>query len=230
MIATTARSFLPVDLAGRKVLVTAAGSGIGHVIAEAFLARGASVWICDIDAAAIGSARETLKGVRSSVIDVSKPDKVAELFAHIRAAFGGLDVLVNNAGVAGPTAKVEDVTTRLARGIPEAHGLTAIVDYDRSYPPTINNADEAQFVADTIADLYGAERFEPLANPIPGAEDFSRILEEIPGAYVFLGVDATGDHETAPSNHATGARFDDQWLADGAALLAELAVRRMARG
>jgi NAD(P)-dependent dehydrogenase (short-subunit alcohol dehydrogenase family) len=103
------RSFLPVDLKGRKVLITAAASGIGYCMAQAFLARGADVWICDVDAAAVGKAREALKGVHASVVDVSKPEQVAGMFTDVRAAFGSLDVLINNAGIAGPTAKVEDV-------------------------------------------------------------------------------------------------------------------------
>ncbi|MCL4764871.1 MAG: SDR family oxidoreductase [Hyphomicrobiaceae bacterium] len=101
---------MPVDLAGQKVLVTAGGSGIGLVIAEAFLARGAQVWICDIDEAALQKARETLPGVHASLADVADPAQVAALFVEIRQAFGGLDVLVNNAGIAGPTANVEDVS------------------------------------------------------------------------------------------------------------------------
>lgn len=110
MTAYSNHSFLPVDLTGQKALVTAGGSGIGLVIAEAFLARGARVWICDIDEAALQQARERLPGLHASVVDVSKPDQVAGLFADIRATFGGLDVLINNAGIAGPTAKIEDVS------------------------------------------------------------------------------------------------------------------------
>jgi hippurate hydrolase len=90
--------------------------------------------------------------------------------------------------------------------------------------------DEANFLADTVRDVFGKDRWLTMRDPHPGAEDFSRILLEVPGSYVFFGTCATGDYTTAPSNHASAARFDDQWLADGATLLAELAVRRMARG
>ena len=110
MSATSTGSFLPVNLAGQKVLVTAGGSGIGRVIAEAFLARGAQVWICDIDKAALQQTRAALPGINASLVDVTSPEQVASLFAEIRETFGGLDVLVNNAGIAGPTAKIEDVT------------------------------------------------------------------------------------------------------------------------
>jgi hippurate hydrolase len=126
--------------------------------------------------------------------------------------------------------RIKELVPRLINDIAGAHGLTAEIDYHDGYPPTINNADEAAFVAETVADMFGAQRFLTLPHPHPGAEDFSRILEEIPGSYLFFGTCATDDPATAPSNHASTARFDDTWLADGATLLAELAIRRMARG
>jgi hippurate hydrolase len=126
--------------------------------------------------------------------------------------------------------KIQQTVTRTCNGIAAAHGLDIEVDYHRNYPPTINNPDEAAFVQETVTDVFGADRWHTLANPHPGAEDFSRILEAVPGSYVFFGTCATDDPATAPSNHASTARFDDRWLADGATLLAELAVRRMARG
>ena len=69
-----------------------------------------------------------------------------------------------------------------------------------------------------------------MANPEPGSEDFSFVLAEVPGAFVFLGACPPElDPATAAVNHAPQARFDDGVLADGATLLAELAVRRLAR-
>jgi amidohydrolase len=126
--------------------------------------------------------------------------------------------------------KVQETVTRLCQGVAAAHGLDVDIDYHRNYPPTINDDDEAEFLAETVIDVFGEDRWSTLPNPHPGAEDFSRILEAVPGSYVFFGTCATGDPATAPSNHASTARFDDQWLTDGATLLAELAVRRMARG
>jgi metal-dependent amidase/aminoacylase/carboxypeptidase family protein len=67
-----------------------------------------------------------------------------------------------------------------------------------------------------------------MENPITGSEDFSRVLDNVPGAFVFLGACVTDDPESAPTNHSPLARFDDSVLADGAALLAELAMRKLA--
>lgn len=130
----------------------------------------------------------------------------------------------------GTRDRMRDAAIRTCAGIAAAHGLEADVDYHRNYPPTINNVNEAQFLADTVRDVFGADRWLEMPSPHPGAEDFSRILEAIPGSYVFFGTCATGDYATAPSNHAAAARFDDRWLTDGATLLAELALRRIARG
>jgi amidohydrolase len=121
--------------------------------------------------------------------------------------------------------KVEAV--RLCEDIAAAHGMRAEVTYDSEYPVTVNNAEHHEFVADTVRDLFGPERFQLMPNPETGSEDFSRVLNEVPGAYIFLGATTAPDAATAPSNHSPLARFDDVVLPDGATLLAELAVRRM---
>jgi len=94
---------------GLRVLVTAGAAGIGRAIARIFVEHGARVHICDIDARALGEAKQSLPTVTQSVADVAKPADVERLFDDASKALGGLDVLVNNAGIAGPTAKVEDI-------------------------------------------------------------------------------------------------------------------------
>jgi hippurate hydrolase len=123
-------------------------------------------------------------------------------------------------------ARVGERAERVCRGIAQAHGLDIDVTYEPEYPATVNNAEAYAFVADTVRDVFGEERFTEMADPITGSEDFSRVLDRVPGAYLFLGA-CTTDPETAPENHSPRARFDDSVLGDGAALLAELAVRRL---
>jgi amidohydrolase len=127
----------------------------------------------------------------------------------------------------GVAARVGERAVRICRGIADAHGLDIEVAYEPEYPATVNDAGAYGFVADTIRDVFGEERFTELADPITGSEDFSRVLDRVPGAYLFLGACPT-DPATAPDNHSPRARFDDSVLGDGAALLAELAVRRLA--
>jgi amidohydrolase len=124
-----------------------------------------------------------------------------------------------------------ELVPRLIGDIARAHGLTAETDYSAEYPVTVNDAAEARFATDTIAAVFGAERGETTEFPITGAEDFSFVLEQVPGAFVMLGACPPGeDPETAPSNHSAIAVFDDAALADGTALYAELALRRLAQG
>jgi len=126
--------------------------------------------------------------------------------------------------------KLAELAPRLVADIAAAHGLAAEAEYEIGYPVTVNDAAEAAFAAETAADAFGADRAETAAFPITGAEDFSFVLEQVPGAFVMLGACPPGqDPERAPSNHSALAVFDDAVLADGAALYAELALRRLAR-
>ena len=95
--------------AGQRALVTAGASGIGRAIVAALLAAGARVHLCDVDEAALGEVAAALPGVTTTRADVADEADVDRLFAAARAALGGLDVLVNNAGIAGPTAPIEEV-------------------------------------------------------------------------------------------------------------------------
>lgn len=92
------------------MLVTAGASGIGKVIAAAFHREGARVHICDVVQEQIDATLQELPGVSATLADVSVPDQVDRMFADLTKSLGGLDVLINNAGIAGPTAKCEDVT------------------------------------------------------------------------------------------------------------------------
>jgi NAD(P)-dependent dehydrogenase (short-subunit alcohol dehydrogenase family) len=94
---------------GLRVLVTAGARGIGRAVVEAFVQGGARVHLCDVDEAALAEARQTLS-VTTSRTDVSDDAQVASLFADVEGALGGLDVLVNNAGIAGPTGGVEEIS------------------------------------------------------------------------------------------------------------------------
>jgi NAD(P)-dependent dehydrogenase (short-subunit alcohol dehydrogenase family) len=93
---------------GLRVLVTAGASGIGRAIAEAFVEDGARVHVCDIDETALAKCHAAL-GVTTSLTDVSREDQVRRLVDEAGEALGGLDVLINNAGIAGPTGTVDAI-------------------------------------------------------------------------------------------------------------------------
>jgi NAD(P)-dependent dehydrogenase (short-subunit alcohol dehydrogenase family) len=96
---------LPVDLSGLRVAISAGASGIGRVMADSFAACGAGVFVCDVDEGALAACGH--KGMRA---DAGAAAECEAFVDRAVAELGGLDVLVNNAGIAGPTARVEDVT------------------------------------------------------------------------------------------------------------------------
>jgi NAD(P)-dependent dehydrogenase (short-subunit alcohol dehydrogenase family) len=93
-----------------RVLITAAAAGIGRVMAETLLDNGARVHICDVNAEQLAACAAALPDISTTLADVSVPAQVDTLFQEAIERLGGLDVLVNNAGIAGPTAPVEDIT------------------------------------------------------------------------------------------------------------------------
>jgi NAD(P)-dependent dehydrogenase (short-subunit alcohol dehydrogenase family) len=93
----------------QRVLVTAGASGIGREIVRAFCGNGASVFVCDIDPSALAALEHEITGLGTGLCDVSKRRDIERMMAECVKALGGLDVLVNNAGVAGPTAPVEEM-------------------------------------------------------------------------------------------------------------------------
>jgi NAD(P)-dependent dehydrogenase (short-subunit alcohol dehydrogenase family) len=92
------------------VVVTAGGDGIGLEIARAFTEAGAHVLVCDIQPESLKRLAADLPQVHGCIADVSREDQVAAMFELADRKLGGLDVLVNNAGMAGPTGGVETLS------------------------------------------------------------------------------------------------------------------------
>jgi NAD(P)-dependent dehydrogenase (short-subunit alcohol dehydrogenase family) len=97
-------------LSGQRVLVTAGASGIGFAIASTLSALGARIAICDISDEAIATAKRQLPGIAACKADVSVDADVDALFAMVQRELGGLDALINNAGIAGPTGGVDEIS------------------------------------------------------------------------------------------------------------------------
>jgi len=94
---------------GLRVVVTAGASGIGRAVADMLLAHDARVHICDVSEDFLADFRAVHPDCGATEADVSSEDDVGRLFAEARDSLGGLDVLVNNAGIAGPTGGVEEI-------------------------------------------------------------------------------------------------------------------------
>jgi NAD(P)-dependent dehydrogenase (short-subunit alcohol dehydrogenase family) len=100
---------MDLGIKGLRVLVTAGASGIGLEISRAFVREGARVHICDVDQKALAAVAKSDPALTQLVCDVSDRGQVAKLFDDALKQLGGLDCLVNNAGIAGPTGKVEEI-------------------------------------------------------------------------------------------------------------------------
>lgn len=98
------------DLSGKRVLVTAGGDGIGLEIARGFAAAGSHVMVCDIQSESVERLAKELPAIHSCIADVSRENDVASMFALLDQKLGGLDILINNAGIAGPTGGVETLS------------------------------------------------------------------------------------------------------------------------
>lgn len=100
---------MDLGIEGLRVLVTAGAAGIGLEIARAFVREGARVHVCDIDEATLAALPSSDPALTFSQADVADRAQVAAMFDEALAVLGGLDVLVNNAGIAGPTARTEEI-------------------------------------------------------------------------------------------------------------------------
>ncbi|MFF4814405.1 M20 family metallopeptidase [Kitasatospora sp. NPDC001309] len=127
---------------------------------------------------------------------------------------------------------VRTESLRVVHGIAAAHGLEVTAEVEPGYPVTVNDPGETEFASGLAARLFGSGRFLEMPQPIAGSEDFGVLGELVPSAYLLLGAvpDDGRDPFTAPYNHSPEAEFDDGVLGDGAALLAGLALGRLARG
>ena len=96
-------------LEGKRAIVTAGAGGIGRAIARALMAAGARVHICDVDEAGIAAFEAAAPGLGATLADVADEAQVDRLFDEAEAALGGLDILINNAGIAGPTGPIENL-------------------------------------------------------------------------------------------------------------------------
>jgi amidohydrolase len=123
-------------------------------------------------------------------------------------------------------ALIEHNMRRITTGVAEGFGAAAQLDFRSGYPPLINDANEAAFMADVAADLVGEHNVDRDAEMAMVSEDFALMLERRPGAYIQIGnTNASGTHGL----HQAGYDFNDAILPLGASLYARLAERKLAR-
>lgn len=100
---------MDLGIGGLRVMVSAGAAGIGLEVARTFAREGAKVHVCDVDRGALARLAQSDPAIGATPCDVADRTQVARFFDEAIARLGGLDCLVNNAGIAGPTGKVEEI-------------------------------------------------------------------------------------------------------------------------
>lgn len=136
----------------QRVLVTAGAGGIGRAIAQAFVTDGARVHVADIAADAVAEVVSGSESITGSVTDVSDEAAVDSLFDDVRRELGGLDVLVNNAGIGGATAPAHELAFADWRAVVDVnlHGTFLVT---RRAIPLLKESDAGSIV--TMSSLAG---------------------------------------------------------------------------
>ncbi|SAL02275.1 3-ketoacyl-ACP reductase [Caballeronia calidae] len=160
----------------QRVLVTAGASGIGHAITEAFVSAGAKVFVCDIDEAALQRLQEQMPGVVTSVCDIGDRAAAARMVDDAAAALGGIDVLVNNAGIAGPAASVADMDTDAWESVLRVN-LTGTFIVTQHAIPHLKQSDAGTIVImSSLAGRFGYPNRSPYAVTKWGLVGFAKTL------------------------------------------------------
>ena len=160
----------------QRVLVTAGAAGIGRAIVQAFAAKGARVHVCDLDAAALAALHGEIPGVSTSVCDIGERAAVESMVAAAAAALDGLDVLVNNAGISGPTASVEQMDPDAWDAVLRIN-LTGTFDVTRHAIPHLKRSgDGTILVMSSLAGRFGYPNRSPYSASKWGLIGFTKTL------------------------------------------------------
>ena len=184
------------------------------------------------------TAVQIANGLQSIITRNKKPIDTAVLSITQIHAGDALNVVPDEAWLAGTvrtfTVETLDLIERRMRKIVEstaaAFDCDVEVRFNRNYPPTINDAEQARFAASVMAEVVGAENVDASVEPTMGAEDFSFMLLEKPGCYAFLGNGEGGHRESGHGAgpcmlHNASYDFNDSLLSVGSTYWVRLAER-----
>jgi len=147
----------------QRVLITAGAAGIGREFARAFAANGAKVFVCDINDKALADIRKEITSVIARHCDMGLRAEIERMVPEAVAALGGLDVLINNAGIAGLTLSIEDYPPDNWDKV-VAVNLTAMFDVSRLAIPHLKKSKAGCIInMSSIAGRGGFENRSPYA-------------------------------------------------------------------
>lgn len=146
----------------KRVLVTGGGAGIGRAIVERFVAAGDKVLACDIDGAELDAAKAALPGLMTVGCDVSEPAQVDLLFSTVVKDLGGLDVLVANVGIGGPTLPADQLPLADWQRVMDVN-LTGTFDVTRRAIPLLKQSRGTIVIMSSAAGRLGYPNRIPYA-------------------------------------------------------------------
>ena len=167
----------------QRVLITAGASGIGYAITLAFSNRGADITLVDIDSDALNRLQLELPGIRTTVCDVADRSSLEHSIPSLIEAMGGLDVLVNNAGVSGPTAPIEQLDPNEWDQVMEIN-LNGTFNVTRLAVPALKRSSQASIInMSSVAGRLGYPDRSPYSTSKWGLIGFTKSLSRELGAY-----------------------------------------------
>lgn len=201
--------------------------------------RGAHAAMPDQGVDPIFVAVQIVQGLQALVTRVKRPIDRAVLSITMIHAGDTTNVIPDTAKISGTVRTFDDTVTdlieegmqRIAQATAQAHAAQAQLRFERSYPPTVNHAREAQFAAEVGEEVLGPANVRRDMEPTMGAEDFSFLLRQCPGAYLLLGNGTTGSHRDAGHGagpctlHNASYDFNDELIAIGASYWVRLVER-----
>ncbi len=160
----------------QRVLITAGAAGIGREFARAFTAAGAKVFVCDIDTHALEAIAKEIPGLLTRPCDMARRAEIEAMVGDAVARLGGLDVLINNAGIAGMTLPVADYPPDDWDKV-IAVNLTGMFDVTRLAIPHLKQSAAGVIInMSSIAGRYGFANRSPYAATKWGVIGFTKTL------------------------------------------------------
>jgi NAD(P)-dependent dehydrogenase (short-subunit alcohol dehydrogenase family) len=167
----------------KRVLVTAGASGIGRAVVQAFVDAGAKVHVADIDVKALEALGQQLPQVSSSRCDIGERSDVERMMTEATGALGGLDVLINNAGIAGPTSSVETMKAEAWEAVLRIN-LTGTFHVTQLAIPHIKLSSEGVIVImSSLAGRFGYPNRSPYSTTKWGLIGFTKTLSRELGEF-----------------------------------------------
>lgn len=160
----------------RKVLITAGASGIGREFVRAFSAIGDKVFVCDINAGALAILKDEIPGIITHVCDISKRSDIEKMVNEGTSALAGLDVLINNAGIAGPTSPVDEIDPQEWDKVMQID-LTATFDVTRLTVPHLKKSGTGVIInMSSMAGRFGYANRSPYSTAKWGLIGFTKTI------------------------------------------------------